>query len=182
MSARDIEHVIVDRDGTLNRELQDGWLSSAEQWEWEEGSLEALRLLARVGIRISVVSNQSGIGRGAVSRGAVDEVHRWLMAELAAVGVELAGVFICPHAPGDGCPCRKPLPGMIHEAIADSGIPAERTILIGDDERDLDAGEAAGVRVALVQTGKGKSVRSRIGPDTLIFDNLLEAIESIVEV
>jgi len=176
-----IEHVILDRDGVLNRELDGDWLSSPSQWEWEEGSLQALQRLTRAGVKISVVSNQSGIGRGVVSRRDVDELHEWLKMELAASGVELAGIYICPHAPGDGCDCRKPLPGLVHQAIDPSGIAKQRSILIGDDQRDLEAGEAAGVRVALVRTGKGKSVQDQVDPNTLVFNDLLEAVISIVE-
>jgi len=181
VSAASVRHAILDRDGVLNREQASGWLSAPEQWEWEEGSLEALQRLSRRGIQISVVSNQSGIGRGVVTRRDVDELHRWLMAKLAAEGVELAGIYICPHAPGDGCDCRKPLPGLVRQAIERSGIAAASTLLIGDDKRDLEAGLAAGVRVALVLTGKGTRVRDQIEPDTLVFRNLFEAVDSIVE-
>ena len=181
MSLPVIEHAILDRDGVLNRELDSGWLASPSQWEWEEGSLEALQRLTRSGVKISVVSNQSGIGRGVVSQRDVDEVHQWLTQELAASGVELAGIYVCPHAPEDGCDCRKPLPGLVHQAIERSGIARERSILIGDDKRDLEAGEAAGVRVALVRTGKGESVRDQVEPNTLVFKDLREAVISIVE-
>jgi D-glycero-D-manno-heptose 1,7-bisphosphate phosphatase len=176
-----IEHAILDRDGVLNRELDSGWLASPSQWEWEEGSLEALQRLTQAGVKISVVSNQSGIGRGVVSRRDVDEVHQWLTQELAASGVELAGIHVCPHAPGDGCDCRKPRPGLVHQAMEQCGIARASSILIGDDKRDLEAGEAAGVRVALVRTGKGEIVRDQVEPNTLVFKNLREAAISIVE-
>jgi len=181
VSSRAIQHAILDRDGVLNREVETGWLSSPTQWEWEEGSLQALRRLTRAGVKISVVSNQSGIGRGVVSRRDVDRLHQWLETELAAQGIELAGIYICPHVPGDGCDCRKPFPGLVREAIDQSGVPEERSILIGDDQRDLEAGRAAGVRVALVRTGKGERVRYQLEPNTLVFRNLLEAVISIVE-
>ena len=181
MSGRPIWHLILDRDGVLNREAESGWLSSPEQWVWEQGSLEALERLARAEIKISVVSNQSGIGRGAVSREEVDALHRWLESELADRGVRLVGIFICPHAPGDGCDCRKPLPGLVRQAIDRSGVPSGESMLIGDDIRDLEAGAAAGVRVAMVLTGKGERVRDQLEPNTLVFGNLLEAVVSIVE-
>jgi D-glycero-D-manno-heptose 1,7-bisphosphate phosphatase len=177
-----IQHAILDRDGVLNREAEEGWLSTPEQWEWEKGSLEALQRLSRAGLKISVVSNQSGIGRGLVSREEVDRLHRWLAEKLAAQGVELSGIYICPHAPDEGCACRKPLPGLVRQAIDGSGVGPERSILIGDDKRDLEAGQAAGVRTALVLTGKGNRVRDQIDPDSLVFRNLMEAVFSVVEV
>jgi len=181
VSAPVVEHAILDRDGVLNREQASGWLSSPTQWVWEEGSLEALQRLAAAGVRISVVSNQSGIGRGIVAREDVEALHQWLVTELAARGVELVGIFICPHAPDEGCDCRKPLPGLVREAIECSGVPAAGSVLIGDDKRDLDAGRAAGAQVALVRTGKGERVRDQVEPNTLVFKNLLEAVISILE-
>lgn len=181
MSTPAVRHAILDRDGVLNREIEGVWLSSPSQWKWEEGSLLALQRLTQAGVKISVVSNQSGIGRGVVSRREVDGLHRWLVKELATKGIELAGIYICPHAPGDGCDCRKPLPGLVRNAIDRSGVSGEHSILIGDDKRDLDAGQAAGVRVALVRTGKGERVEGQVEPDTLVFNNLLEAVIAIVE-
>lgn len=181
MSTIVVQHAILDRDGVLNRERAGVWLSDPSQWEWEDGSLQALQRLTQAGIKISIVSNQSGIGRGVVSRSDVDGLHQWLETELASESIELAGVYLCPHAPEDGCDCRKPLPGMVREAMAKSGVAKEHSILIGDDKRDLDAGRAAGVRVALVRTGKGERVRDQVEPNTLVFKNLLEAVIAIVE-
>ena len=170
-----IRHVILDRDGVLNRELESGWLTDPRQWEWEQGAIEALEVWSEHGIRISVATNQSGIGRGVTSRQAVDAIHHWLSKELAPLGVELVGIFVCPHAPDGGCECRKPRPGLILQAIELSGVPAEETIVIGDDLRDQAAGRAAGATVALVCTGKGMRVRDSVDEDTLVFENLIEA-------
>lgn len=175
------QHLILDRDGVLNRELESGWLSSVDQWEWEESSLESLGLLAILGVKVSIVSNQSGIGRGVVTQQEVDEVHQWLASLMAATGVELVGIFVCPHGPDEGCDCRKPNPGLVWAAIEKSGVPADQTLLVGDDQRDLIAGRAAGVRVALVCTGKGFGLRDEVDPDTLVFDNLMAAARAVLE-
>ncbi len=181
MSAPVVLHVVLDRDGVLNRESETGWLSNPAQWEWETGSLEALQVLARAGIELSIVSNQSGIGRGVVARGDVDRLHQWLRAELAAAGVELQGIYVCPHAPEDGCDCRKPEPGLVQQAMRECGVAAARTMLIGDDLRDLEAGLRAGTMVALVRTGKGRQVEGRKPSDALVFDNLLAAAAFIAD-
>jgi D-glycero-D-manno-heptose 1,7-bisphosphate phosphatase len=170
-----IRHVILDRDGVLNRERPSGWLSDPGQWEWEAGVVEALGIWSAQGIRISVVTNQSGIGRGAVSKAAVEGVHEWLRRELASFGVEVVDIFVCPHAPEEGCDCRKPKPGLVLQAVERSGVPAAQTLVIGDDLRDLDAGRAAGLSVALVCTGKGPGVRDSVGEDALVFRDLIEA-------
>lgn len=174
-----IRHIVVDRDGTLNREASEGWVDRVEDWEWLPGSLEALQLLAMEGFRISVATNQSGIGRGTVPAERVAAVHERMLRDLREVGVELVGLYVCPHAPDDGCDCRKPKPGLVLRAIQDSGISPDSTMLIGDDARDLQAGREAGARVALVCTGKGNRFKNSVDRDTLVFENLLEAAETI---
>ena len=159
-----IRHVVLDRDGVLNRELPSGWLDDPAGWRWVDGSVEALQLLQRSGRRISVVTNQSGIGRGRVSKESVDRIHDWLRSEVEAAGASLAAILMCPHAPDEGCDCR---------------IPPGETLLIGDDLRDLEAGLAAGVRVALVRTGKGDSVRSEVPAGTPVFQDLLAAVRTL---
>lgn len=170
-----IRHVILDRDGVLNRELESGWLTDPGQWEWEQGAIDALGIWSTHGTRVSVATNQSGIGRGVASLRAVEAIHEWLSRELSSLGVDLVGIFVCPHAPDEGCDCRKPSPGLIRQAVEKSGIPAEETIVIGDDLRDLMAGRALGLRVGLVCTGKGPRVRDSFDEDALVFEDLIEA-------
>lgn len=149
-------HVILDRDGVLNVEAADGgFVQSPAQWQWLPGALDALRRLAGAGVRVSVATNQSGVGRGLMTAADLAAVNARMQAEAAASGGAIAAVFICPHAPDAGCDCRKPAPGLLHDAVAVSGVAAERTIVVGDDLRDLQAAEAAGLRCALVRTGKG---------------------------
>lgn len=179
-TADPIRHVILDRDGVLNRELGDGWLTDPGQWEWEENALDGLAIWSAHGTRISVATNQSGIGRGVASGRAVDAIHEWLDHELTSRGVDLVGIFVCPHAPDEGCDCRKPRPGLILRAVEGSGIPAEETIVLGDDLRDLEAGRAAGLRVGLICTGKGPRVRDSLDEDALVFENLIEAATKTV--
>ena len=175
-----VRHVILDRDGVLNRELEIGWLTDRGQWEWEKGAIEALRIWSAHGTRISVVTNQSGIGRGVVSSRAVEAIHEWLSRELSSLGVDLVGIFVCPHAPDEGCECRKPSPDLVRQAVAKSGIPEDESIVIGDDLRDLLAGRAAGLRVGLVCTGKGPRVRDSVDEDALVFKDLIEAATTTV--
>jgi D-glycero-D-manno-heptose 1,7-bisphosphate phosphatase len=104
-------------------------------------------------------------------------VHARMQAEAEAAGGALDAVLCCPHAPEDGCACRKPEPGLIREAIARSGISAEESLVIGDDDRDLRAAEHAGVRAALVRTGKGRATEARLaGRSAIVVYNDLRAL------
>ena len=161
-----IRHLILDRDGVLNRERPDGsWITSPSDWCWEDGALEALVQLAEAGFSLSVVTNQSVVGRGLARLADIMAVLARMEDEAAAAGVYFASIQFCPHAPNSGCDCRKPAPGMVEEAVHQSGIAKAQTLLVGDSKRDLLAGHLAGVGVALVRTGKGRVTEQKwVGP------------------
>ena len=177
-----IRHVILDRDGVLNREAADDyWVHRAEDWVWESGALAGLRLLSDAGLHISVVTNQSGVGRGVFPAADVDAVHRHMLAEAREHGCRIDEVFVCPHAPSDNCRCRKPAPGLLEQAIETSGIAAGETVLVGDALRDLEAAEAAGVAAVLVRTGKGRATEAQLdGSDYDVYDDLADAVRAIL--
>ncbi|MEX0734474.1 MAG: HAD-IIIA family hydrolase [Steroidobacteraceae bacterium] len=159
--AVDVRHLILDRDGVLNEEAPaQTYVTGPDGWHWIAGSLEALALIAGAGIRVSIVTNQSGVGRGLMTPGDLDAVHGRMMRESESAGGHIDALFACPHAPDTRCNCRKPAPGLIEAAVAASGIPAAQTLAVGDDERDIEAAHGAGVAAALVLTGKGRAAAS----------------------
>lgn len=179
-----LRHVLLDRDGVLNEELESGPVASIESWRWIDGALDALAALTMAGISISVVTNQSGVGRGLVRSADVDALHAGVAAQARAAGARIGAFYVCPHAPDAGCGCRKPGIDLLRRAIADSGIPARETIMVGDMDRDLVAGDAAGVRVALVRTGKGRMVESAGVAERLrapVFDDLRAFVAAMCE-
>jgi D-glycero-D-manno-heptose 1,7-bisphosphate phosphatase len=156
-------HVILDRDGVLNYEPPGrGYVVTPEEFRWLPGALASLATLRRAGVRLSVATNQSGVGRGLMTRAQLEAVHDRMVKEAAADGGAIEEVLVCPHAPDAACLCRKPRPGLIEMAIAHSAIPASETLGVGDDERDLLALQSAGVAAVLVRTGKGRQTESRI--------------------
>ncbi|WP_367129747.1 D-glycero-alpha-D-manno-heptose-1,7-bisphosphate 7-phosphatase [Saccharothrix sp. HUAS TT1] len=138
--------VLFDRDGTLIKDVP--YNGDPELVVPMPGAHEFLLALRGRGVRTGVVSNQSGIGRGLLTRAQVDAVNSRVD--------ELLGPFdtwqVCPHAPEDGCACRKPAPAMILRACAALDARPERTYFIGDIEADVEAGLAAGVVPILVPT------------------------------
>ena len=133
-------HVILDRDGVLNYEAPDsGYVQRPEDFRWLPGALEGLALMHQAGIRISVATNQSGVGRGLMSLEDLQHVHAKMTTEAQASGGALDAVLWCAHAPEARCSCRKPEPGLILAAIERAGIPAAESLIVGDDERDLEA-------------------------------------------
>ena len=177
-----IRHVILDRDGVLNYEAPGGrYLSDPAEFRWLPGALEGLALLRGAGVRLSVATNQAGVGRGVMSLGQLAAVHARMEAEAAAHGGALDAVLYCPHAPEELCSCRKPEPGLIREAIQRSDIAAADTIVVGDDRRDLDAAHRAGVAAALVRTGKGRVTEELLGDAAVpAYDDLRQLAHAIL--
>jgi len=143
--------VFLDRDGTLTPEA--GAHGDVEHVRLLPGTGTALRLLDDAGYALVVVTNQAAVGRGTLPVAALRRVHARLREVVRNEGVELAGIFVCPHRPEDACACRKPRPGLIEDACATLGLAAAGSWLVGDTEKDVAAARAAGVRAALVGTG-----------------------------
>jgi D-glycero-D-manno-heptose 1,7-bisphosphate phosphatase len=137
--------LFLDRDGVVIEDV--GYPSDPAGVRLIDGALDGMSRIAEAGWRLVLVSNQSGVGRGLVTPDQAASVHRRLIQELEAGGVQLAGIYYCFHAPGDGCRCRKPSPGLVLEAARDLQLDLERSVMVGDKESDLEAGRRAGCRV-----------------------------------
>ena len=146
--------LFLDRDGTLV-ELAD-YLSRAEDVVPIPGAFESLVQAAGAGLRVVIVTNQSGIGRGYYGWDAFAAVQERVIALGQAAGGRIDAVYACPALPGSGSPCRKPAPGMIHAAADDLGIDLGASWIAGDSASDLEAGRRAGLsRGWLVPSGYG---------------------------
>lgn len=143
----------VDRDGTIN--VERNYLRSPAELELIPGAAAGLKDLQARGFALVVLTNQSGVARRYFTLDAVAAVHARLAEMLAAEGVILDAVYLCPHGPADACDCRKPLPGMALRAAADLGLDLARSVMIGDKGVDLGLGRAIGARTILVRTGHG---------------------------
>ncbi len=155
--------VFLDRDGTMVHDV--GYLSRLEDLRWFPWTVEAVRLLNRVGFLVCVTTNQGGIGLGHYTEAFLHDVHARMAAVLEQGGARVDGWFHCPHHPAArteafraDCECRKPRAGMIHQATARFDIDLARSFVIGDKVADLGLAENAGARGILVRTGYGEDV------------------------
>ena len=172
--------VLLDRDGTINVERR--YLSDPDQVELLAGALRGLARMTALGLGLAVVTNQSGVSRGLFDRGRLDQIHERLKSLLATGGVALDGLFVCPHHPDDGCPCRKPKPGLVLQAAAELDFSPAETFVIGDKECDLELGHRVGAFTILVTTGYGRTlVESRTGLRTHAVASNLEQAAAIIE-
>ena len=149
-----IKLVILDRDGTINR-ASDQFVKSPEEWHPLPGSLEAIGRLNHAGYHVVLATNQSGLGRGIFDVAGLNSVHAHMMKALAAHGGRIDAVFYCPHAPDEGCHCRKPEPGLLEQIAQRYGLSSLAGVpYIGDSLRDMQAAAAAGCAPHLVCTGR----------------------------
>lgn len=146
--------VFLDRDGTINVEVD--YLDDPDRCVLLPGTGEAIARLNRAGFLVIVVTNQAGVGRGLFPETVVGAVHDRLGQLLVPFDAHIDAYYYCPHRPDAGCPCRKPLPGMIHDAARDHEIDLSRSFMVGDKAFDMDAGRAAGCVSGLVLTGYGR--------------------------
>ncbi len=172
--------VVLDRDGVINEDSNEHVKSVAE-WRPISGSLEAIARLCQAGFAVVVVTNQSGLARGLFDRAALDAIHEAMNRQVEAAGGRIAGLFICPHAPGEGCDCRKPRPGLLRQVEAELGASVLDAPLIGDKPSDLQLARVAGCLPILVRTGKGLSTEREADlAGVLVFDDLCAAADHLV--
>ena len=180
--------VFLDRDGTLIEEV--GYLDRPERVELYPWSTDAIRALNRGGLRIVMVTNQSGVARGFFSEAVVERVHRHIAELLGAGGATIDAYYYCPHHP-DGkvaefaraCECRKPGRGLVDRAARELGIDPERSFTVGDRWLDVALARAVGARGVLVRTGYGVTEEARppqgLAADAVV-DNLVGAASWIL--
>ena len=147
--------VFLDRDGVINRKLpEDDYVKNWSEFEFLPGAIEALKHLTQNGYDTYVVTNQRGIARGMMSEPDLKAIHEKMKEELGKHEARINGIYYCPHGEDNGCDCRKPKPGMLFQAAREHNLNLTKAVFIGDDERDLQAGDAAGCKTILVEPGK----------------------------
>lgn len=174
--------LVLDRDGVINEDSDD-YIKTPEEWIPLPGSLDAIAALSRAGFRMTVATNQSGVGRGLYTLETLDAIHEKMMGSIRAAGGTIERIFFCPHAPEAGCDCRKPKPGMLLEAASLFACDPSACLVIGDSMRDLEAAESVGAEPILVRTGYGLETEEVLpaGSSVRVFDNLAEAAGELIQ-
>ncbi|MEA3333813.1 MAG: HAD family hydrolase [Pseudomonadota bacterium] len=182
--------VFIDRDGTIIKEVN--YLSRLQDVELLPGAAAAIAKLNQLRIPVILVSNQSGIARGKFNENFVNKTHLYLQKLLAHEGAHLDDFFFCPHHPEAGiapykkiCNCRKPAPGLLHEAAARHHLDLAKSYVIGDKLIDVELALRVRGKGVLVETGHGEDEKenidkSKIRPD-FIAPDLDNAVSWILE-
>ena len=180
--------IFLDRDGVINKDT--GYVSQVDDFHFLPGAIEAMQLLKKKGYLLVVVTNQSGIARGYFTEDDFMNLTEWMDWSLADRGVDLDGIYFCPHHPTEGssqyckpCHCRKPGPDMILDAAKFLKIDLARSYMVGDKTSDLKAAVNAGVaHKILVETGKpltdeGHALAEAVYPSLVEFAAAVPVVE-----
>jgi len=137
--------LFLDRDGVVN--VEKNYLHKIEEFELIEGIVEVCRAYQESGYLIIIVTNQSGISRGYYSEEDFAILSQWMVKYFKTLGITITHIYHCPHHESiDGvCDCRKPEPGMFISAQKEYDLDMAHSVMIGDNERDIEAAQRAGV-------------------------------------
>ena len=168
--------IFLDRDGVINKEVDH--LSDPKDFEFIDGSIEALKLLKQKNFLLIVITNQAGIARGLFTEETLKKIHDKMIKILKQNNLRLDDIYYCPHHPEftGPCDCRKPKPGMILKAKIKHNIDLTNSFMVGDTLNDIQTGRAVDCKTVLLLTGYGTEEQKKIGtivPD-MIFKNLKE--------
>lgn len=175
--------LFLDRDGVII-ENRANYVRSWADVDIFPQALRALQTLRDTPYVILIVTNQSAIGRGIMSRSDADRINNRLVSAIEQAGGRVDGVYVCPHAPEENCTCRKPAPGLLLQAAREREVDLANSILIGDAVTDLEAGRRAGVgRLIFVRSGRGQEQEALLDKGDWIniakHDDLEEAISNL---
>lgn len=153
--------IFLDRDGIINKKPPKAdYVKSWNEFHLLPGAIESLQLLTKNKFQIFIITNQAGVSRGFMTEDDLNKIHENLLNLLQKNNIKVMKIYYCPHGWSDECDCRKPKPGMLLRAAEEFSFDIKKAIFIGDDNRDKQAGDAAGCHTIL------------LNPD----GNLLEAI------
>ncbi len=176
--------VFIDRDGTINEQM--GYINHITRFRLLPKVGEAIRLLNKNGYLVIVITNQSGVSRGYFPIELLYQVHDYMKELLRKHGAHVDAIYFCPHAPEEGCNCRKPNTGMIEKACREFPIDLSKSYLIGDMCTDIELAEKAGIKGIIVKTGYGlgeieyRLPKTKLKP-VYIAEDLFSAVNWILE-
>ncbi|MCR4739719.1 MAG: D-glycero-beta-D-manno-heptose 1,7-bisphosphate 7-phosphatase [Lachnospiraceae bacterium] len=181
--------VFMDRDDTIIKDV--GFLSDIDDLELLEGAASAIKKINELGYLAIVITNQPVIARGELTFKGLEEIHKKLETLLGAEGAYLDGIYFCPHHPDAGhegeikelkivCDCRKPKPGMILRAAKEHNIDLSASVMVGDKDKDVMAGKAAGTKTVLISKNHRNEEFGDVGQDMTVL-SLSEFADRIPE-
>ncbi|MDA7441017.1 D-glycero-beta-D-manno-heptose 1,7-bisphosphate 7-phosphatase [Candidatus Pseudothioglobus singularis] len=173
-----IKTIFLDRDGVINKEVR--YLFKISNFEFIHGIFDSCLYFQKLGYKIIVITNQSGIARGYYNENDFSHLNDWMLSKFKERKVNILDVFHCPHEPKLGCDCRKPRPGMFLNAQKKYDINMKKSWMIGDKETDIVASNAAGIKKTIL-VRSGHSIDEINSNSKFIIDSIKDSTEVIVD-
>jgi D-glycero-D-manno-heptose 1,7-bisphosphate phosphatase len=169
--------VFLDRDGVINQKapVEGEYITRREGLKILPGVADAIILLRRAGFLAIVVSNQRCVAKGLLTAADLDSMHAQMCDELATLGATIDAVYYCPHDEVPACECRKPQPGMLLAAATEHKVDLPSSWMIGDSEKDIEAGKRVGCKTARIY----HKIRENVSADVRAA-SLFEAVQMII--
>jgi D-glycero-D-manno-heptose 1,7-bisphosphate phosphatase len=155
--------ILLDRDGILNHSMPPRrYVSKLQEYAPHVENITPIATQLSSNTDFIIITNQPGISTGEVSPDFLDKLHSKMIVELLLIGVSVVGLYFCPHHWDDHCECRKPKPGMLIQATSDYALDCERILYIGDELKDLEAANSAGIAGVRIANSEGEHTYSSI--------------------
>ena len=173
--------IVLDRDGVINKDSE-SLIRSVDEWDPIPGSMEAIARLCRQGWTVAIATNQAAVGRRSLKVPDLEAIHALMCRQAEALGGHISIIEYCPHPPEANCDCRKPKPGLFRNIARRLGLADLQGVpVVGDRQRDLEAGMALGCRPFLVTTGHGQqSLQEPLPKGTRVFANLAAVVDALL--
>ncbi|WP_442596079.1 D-glycero-alpha-D-manno-heptose-1,7-bisphosphate 7-phosphatase [Neobacillus sp. D3-1R] len=167
--------IFLDRDGVINEVLSHRvkFVNKPEHLYLLEGAAEAIAEFTKADYDVFVVTNQGGVGLGFLKEKELHRIHERLCELVGEKGGKLKEITYCPHKPKAGCECRKPNAGLLLDLAKKYDIDLKRSVMVGDHERDIEAGKKAGCKTVFIGNEETSADQKA--------DSLLSAVEDILE-
>jgi len=170
-----IKTIFLDRDGVINKDIQ--YLYKIKDFIFIDGIFDACNHFQKLGYKIIIVTNQSGIDRKLYTESDYTKLTKWMVAKFKKNLIDILDVFHCPHGPNSNCDCRKPKPGMLIEAQVRHNIDMVNSWMIGDKERDIEAALSAGIKNTILLSD---SRSLKLSSNAQFIINSLEETENLI--
>ena len=171
-----IKTIFLDRDGVINNEVN--YLHKIDGFELIDGIFDACLYFQKLGYKIIIVTNQSGIARGYYSESDYQKLTQWMLGQFEKNNINILDIFHCPHGPNSTCNCRKPMPGMFLNAKTKHSIDMKQSWMIGDKEVDIIAANAAGIKNTIL-VKYNHNIDKSDSKATFVVDSIKESKEII---
>jgi D-glycero-D-manno-heptose 1,7-bisphosphate phosphatase len=138
--------IFLDRDGVLLNDAGRYYIYKIDDIKINNGVIDALKSLINMGFLLVVISNQGGIAKQIYTKEDVENIHSELKRQFKIEGIDIKEYYYCPHhSDVEKCLCRKPEPLLIEKALARFNIDPNKSFMIGDNKKDIDAGKRVGL-------------------------------------